>query len=132
MKRPFLVALVAIIMILTGVLQLLVAFLAFIDRNDAEMLNDADATSSQITTAVIALVIAALISIFLGSNLWRGKRFARALIGIFEVFQIAGAIYLLVVSEHKDHVGTAIGTILGALIVLYFLFGTQKAKQFFA
>lgn len=132
MKRPFLVSLVSIIMIVVGLLQLVFAVIVFIDRNDADMLREADATSSQVTTAAIALLVAGLISTLLGFNLWQGKRFARALIGIFEVLQIAGAIYLIVISEHNTHLGTAIGSIVGALIVLYFLFGTNKAKEFFA
>ena len=52
-------------------------------------------------------------------------------VGLLEVGQIVGGIYILV-NLDNTHQANGIGQIAGGLIVLYFLFGTEKAKSYFA
>ena len=70
-------------------------------------------------------------AVLLAFALLNGSRFARGLIGLLELVQIAAGVYVLVKLD-SNHQAAAIGQIVGALIVLYFLFGTDKAKSFFA
>ena len=131
MKRPFLVTVISIVMIVVGAFQALIGITVLVERNDATFLADADITSSQATGFGITLLVIGVLSIVLAFALLRGSRIARALIGLVEVAQIASGVYALVKLDSTRQAG-AIGTIIGGLIVLYFLFGTDKAKQFFA
>ena len=131
MKRPFLVTIISIVMIVVGLFQAIIGATVLAERNDATFLADADVTSSQATGFGIALLVIGVLSVLLAIGLLRGSRIARALIGLVEVAQIASGIYALVKLDSSRQ-ASAVGTIIGALIVLYFLFGTEKAKHFFA
>jgi hypothetical protein len=130
MKRPFLVTVISIVMIVVGLFQAVIGITVLANRNDATFLNDADVTSSQASGFGIALLIIGTLSVLLAFGLLRGSRIARALIGLLEVAQIVSGIYALIEFDAARR-ASAVGTIVGALIVLYFLFGTEKAKRFF-
>ena len=72
-----------------------------------------------------------MLTVIFAIGLLKGSRLSRALVGVMELLQIAAGIYVIV-SLDSGHRATAIGNIIGAVIVLYFLFGTAKAKAFFA
>ena len=131
MRRPLLVTIISIVMIVVGAFQALIGITVLVERNDATFLADADITSSQATGFGTSLLVIGVLSIVLAFGLLRGSRIARALIGLVEVAQIASGVYALVKLDSTRQ-ASAIGTIIGGLIVLYFLFGTDKAKQFFA
>jgi len=130
-QRPFLVTIIGIVMVVVGVLQVALGAVSFVNRHDAKFLADAGKSSDFVSGWGIALIILGALSFILGLALLKGSNFARMLVGIFEVLQIAGGIYLLT-GGHSSQKSSAVGTIVGAVIVLYFLFGTQKAKEFFA
>lgn len=131
MKRPFLVTIISIVMIVVGLFQAVIGITVLANRNDATFLADADVTTSQATTLGTALLIIGTLSVLLAFGLLRGSRIARAVIGLVEVAQIAAGIYALVEFDATRR-ASAVGSIIGALVVLYFLFGTDKAKHFFA
>jgi hypothetical protein len=131
MKRPFLVTVISIVMIVVGLFQAVIGITVLVERNDETFLADADVTSSQATGFGIALLVIGALSVLLAFGLLRGSRLSRALIGLVEVSQIASGIYALI-NLDSTRQASAIGMIVGALIVLYYLFGTDKAKAFFA
>lgn len=131
MKRPFLVTLIGIVMIVVGVLQVLIGILFISQRNDASVLADANATTSELTSIAVGLMVIGAVSVLLAFALLGGSRLARGLIGLLEIGQIVGGVYILLKLD-STHQASAIGQIAGALIVLYFLFGTDKAKAYFA
>lgn len=131
MKRPFLVTVISVVMIVIGLFQAVIGITVLVERNDDTFLTDADITSSQATGFGIALLVIGTLSVLLALGLLRGSRLSRALIGLLEVSQISSGIYALVKLDSTRQT-SAIGTIVGALIVLYFLFGTDRAKAFFA
>ncbi len=131
MKRPLLVTVISLLMILGGIGQFLLGCIAIASRRNTTFLKDANLTTSEATTFAIVLLSLGVISVFLGLGLMGGSRFVRGLVGIYEVLQLAGGIYTLVTIESSKR-GYGLGQIAVALIVLYFLFGTDKAKAFFA
>ena len=131
MRRPFLVTVISIVMIVIGLFQMGIGITVLVERNDDTFLTDADMTTSQATGFGIALLVIGTLSVLLAFGLLRGSRLSRALIGLVEVSQIVSGIYALVKLD-SNRQASAIGMIVGALIVLYFLFGTDKAKAFFA
>jgi predicted PurR-regulated permease PerM len=131
MKRPVLVTVIGIVMIVVGLLQVGVGILLVSQRNDATVLADANATTNELTSIAVGLLVVGAISVLLAFGLLNGSRVARGLIGVLEIGQIAAGVYMLVKLD-STYQGSAIGQIIGALIVLYFLFGTEKAKTYFA
>ena len=131
MKRPFLVTIIGIVMILVGLLQSGAGILLLSQRNDATVLADANATTNELTSIAVTLLVIGAISVLIAFALLNGSRLARGMIGVLELVQIAAGVYVLVTLD-SNHQAAAFGQIAGALIVLYFLFGTEKAKSFFA
>jgi hypothetical protein len=130
-KRPVLVTVIGIVMIVVGLLQVGVGILFVSQRNDATVLADANATTSELTSIAVGLLVIGALSVLLAFALLNGSRIARALIGVLEIGQIVGGIYILVKLDSSNQ-ASGIGQIVGGLIVLYFLFGTEKAKAYFA
>lgn len=131
MKRPLLVTVIGVVMVLIGLFQGFIGAVTFSKRNDADFLADVDQPSSKVGTWGVALLAFGVVSLLLGLALLSGSHAARMLVGVFEVAQIAGGVWLLVDGKSSQR-GSAIGAIVGALVVLYFLFGTQKAKDYYA
>jgi hypothetical protein len=130
-RRPVLVTLISVLLILTGVFQVLFGVIFFANRNDENFLRDAGVDSSALTNLGILLAIVGAVSVFLAFSLLRGSRVARAFVALAMLCQIAGGMYTLTVLD-SGHRASGLGTVLAAVTVLYFLFGTQKARAFFA
>lgn len=131
MKRPFVVTIMSIVMFLAGLFQLLIGVVAIVNRNDDQFLADAQATSSEVTSLGVALLVVGVVSLLVAVGLWQGSRIARAAAALTAVGQIATGIYTLVQLDSSEQ-STGIGMIIGSLVLLYLLFGTDKAKEFFA
>jgi len=131
MRRPFIVTIISILMFVIGLFNLLIGAVVLVDRNDDQFLADADATTSQVTGLGIVLVVVGLLSILVSTGLWTGSRLARAAAALVALGQISTGVYTLVALD-SDERSSGIGMIVGSLILLYLLFGTDKAKKFFA
>lgn len=131
MRRPFLVTIISLFMIVTGALQVLFGVVFLANREDEAFLNDAEITTADLTRLAVVLIVVGVVSVLLAFSLLRGSRVARALVALVELAQIAAGIYTIAELD-SGHRASGFGAIVGALIVLYFLFGTQKAKAFFA
>jgi len=130
-RRPFLVTVISFLIIVAGVFQVLFGVVFFTHRDDQKFLDDAGADSSQVTNVAVVLVIVGLVSVLLALSLLRGSRVARALVTVVMLGQIVGGIYTVTEVEGGAR-AAGIGAIVGAVIVVSFLFGTPKARAFFA
>jgi hypothetical protein len=130
-RRPFLVTVISLLMIVTGALQVLFGAIFIAKRADQAFLDDAQITTADLTRVAAVLIVVGVLSVVLAFSLLRGSRVARAFVALLELAQIAGGIYTIVELD-SGHRASGIGAIAGAVIVLYFLFATQKAKAFFA
>ena len=131
MRRPFLVTIISFLMFVAGAFEVLFGVVSFIHRNDQKFLEDAGADSSQVTSVAVVLVVVGVVSVLLAFSLLRGSRVARALVAVVMLGQIVGGIYTMTEVEGGGR-AAGVGAIVGAVIVLGFLFGTQKARAFFA
>ncbi|MBU6317103.1 MAG: hypothetical protein KGR47_11390 [Acidobacteria bacterium] len=131
MKRPVLVTIIGVIGIVGGVGQTLFGAVLLGLRNDQTFLTDAKIESGTATAIAIVCMVVGVLSVVFSIGLLRGSRVARGLLGISQTAQIALSVYTLATLDASRRPG-AIGTIVTGLIVLYFLFGTDKAKAFFA
>jgi len=129
--RPVLVSIISLVLAVVGALQAVHGFVIFLDRHDTSFLADADISSAHATTLALTMMIGGVIRVALAFALLNGSRLARAVIGVYEVLQIAFAVYSIV-ALGPDNAFSAYVSIAGAVIVLYFLFATDKAKTYFA
>ena len=131
MKRPVLVTVIGVLAIVGGVAQAAFGGLLFGLRNDQTFLDDANITSDKVTPIAIAAIVIGVLTVVFAVGLLKGSRLSRDVLGLMELLQLGVGIYVLA-SVDSSHRSTAIGNIVGAVIVLYFLFFTDKAKAFFA
>lgn len=131
MKRPVLVTIIGIIGIIGGAFQAVFGALLLGLRNDEQFLADAKIESGSATAIAIACIVVGVLTVVFSIGLLKGNRLARLLLGISEVAQLGLGIYALVALDSARR-ASAVGSIVSALIVLYFIFGTDKAKAFFA
>jgi hypothetical protein len=131
MKRPLLVTIIGILALLGGIAQAVFGAVFLGLRNDATLLADTKLSTSTITALGIACIVVGALTVVFAIGLLRGSRVARAFIGLSELAQLGLGIYAIVALDTARR-GSAIGTVIGAVIVLYFLFGTKKAAAFFA
>ena len=100
-------------------------------RNDAKVLADNDVTTGQVTGLGIGFIVLGVLAILLAVGLLKGSRISRDLIALVQLAHIAGGIYVAA-KLSSDQRSSAIGGIGASVVVLFFLFGTDKAKAFFA
>ena len=131
MKRPVVVTIIGILAVLTGIAQVAFGALILGLRHDAKFLADAEITTNQATYFAIALMAIGVLTVDFAIGLLNGSRLSRALIGLAELGSMAGGIYAVAALDSARR-SAGIGSIAGAVVVLYFLFGTEKSKAFFA
>lgn len=131
MKRPVLVTIIGVFAILSGIAQVGFGALLVGLRSNAKFLADSKMTTDKITYIGIACLAVGTLAVLFAIGLLKGSRLSRNLIGLMELSGVALGIYSVVALDATRR-ASAFGTIAGALIVLYFLFGTDKARAFFA
>jgi len=129
-RRPFLLSIVTIFMIISGVLSLVAGIALVALRNNEDLLRDSGEDSSTVVTIGVLTIIAGLISIWLATALRHGSRFARMLVFIFEAANIIGAIWALV-ALHDEYRLHSVVTIIVSLAVIGYLYASAGAKAFF-
>jgi hypothetical protein len=130
MKRPVMVLVIGVLAILTGLAQMGFGGILLGLRNNAKFLADSTMTTNKVTYFAGALLAVGFLTAVFAIGL-RGSRISRDVIGLMELCGIAGGVYAIVALDSARR-SSGIGTIVGAVVVLYFLFGTDKAKSFFA
>jgi hypothetical protein len=79
----------------------------------------------------IGAIISGIIAILLAMALRRGSRIARTLVAIYEVLHIIGLVVTMIRYGHASYISSAIVSIVFALIVIWYLYGTQGSRDFF-
>ena len=86
---------------------------------------------STIVGVGVAAIISGTISVLLAIGLRRGSRVARALVLIYEVLHIIGLVYAMIRLDHTTFLSSAIVSIVIAMLVIWYLYGTRGAQEFF-
>ncbi|MBF4571176.1 hypothetical protein ITJ64_01450 [Herbiconiux sp. VKM Ac-1786] len=126
MKRPGGVTLVAVIVWISGALQLIGGVIGLITASTTAQVNGVSAGS--FTTGAIVSIVLGIITIVVGAALLRGSQLARVLTTIVLALNLASAVYTLVAvpSTLWQGVINAALALLG-IILLY----TRSANAYF-
>ena len=130
-RRPVLLSIITILMIIAGTLAVISGIAVIGLRNNENFVRDVNESSGTITSIGIGAIISGLISILLAVALRNGSRIARALVLIYEVLHIIAAIYAIVRLDHGTYLTTSIVSIVLAVVIIFYLYGTRGAQEFF-
>jgi hypothetical protein len=131
MKRPIIVTAMGVLLTLSSVLQVALGILVFVKRDDVDFLEEASVSADHAAVVGVVLIALGLVSLVLAVGLFAGNRIARDLVGLVQVGTIIAGLYGAFTLDEAHRPG-AVGSIGGAMVVLYFLFATEKAKAYFA
>jgi len=129
-RRPFLLSLVTILMIIGGALQVLAGVVLIVLNGNEDLQNDSGESAGTLVTLGLIALAFGLIHVWFATLLRRGSRFARAVVLVFEVLQIVGGVWTLI-ALHSQYRINAIITIAIALFVIWYLYGNQRSREFF-
>jgi hypothetical protein len=126
--RPVGVTTVAVIAFVQSSFGILGGLALIIERNDRTSASRA-AGSPPTASAIIWGVV----TFFAALGLWNGANWARIIVGILEVTNVAAGLYLLFAwsGTYITYIRNGIWQIGIALLVLYFLFGS-RGDEFFS
>lgn len=131
-KRPFIISLIGIVMYLQAVLLIVFGALFIALRDNEDVLGATDISSSTLLALGIAMAAVGLVLFLVARGLRHGSRAARNLVALAELLAIAGAVAAIVTHAAGASISSGAGTIVGALIVLWALFGHDASKRYFA
>jgi hypothetical protein len=131
-RRPILLSIVTVLMIIGGVLAVVGGIITLILRNDRVWVNEVGETLFIRTSIGVAAIISGAISILLAMALRRGSRIARALVAIYEVLHIIAAVYAIIRLDHNTFLASAVVSIAIAVLIIWYLYGSRGARAFFA
>lgn len=126
-RRPVILSIVTILMIIAGAIAIIAGIIAIAVRNDEGV----DVSSRVAVLIGIGAIASGLISIALAVALRQGSRIARALVAIYEVLHIIGTIVAIIRVGHGSYFASGIVSIAFAVLVLYYLYGTEGSRRFF-
>lgn len=128
--RPLVVSLAATMMLLGSLVQIVLGVVFALRRHDDDVLARFGTDSSTLLAAAgFSVVVGALVAL-LAMLLLRGNRFARAFVGLSLLGDVvSGAYSAVAVDDTVRLIGVA--QIVGAVLALYLLYGTQRAQRYF-
>jgi hypothetical protein len=129
-RRPFLLSLVTILMIIGAILQIIVGLVLVFASGSSDLQSDSGESAGTIVTLGLLALGFGLIQIWFAVLLRRGSRIARALVLVFEVVQIIAAIWTLIAMNAQYRVNALI-TIAVSVFVIWYLYGNQRSRAFF-
>src|SRR5215212_3063241 len=129
-RRPFLLSLVTILMIIGGALQVLAGVVLIVLNGNEDLQRDSGESAGTLVTLGLVALAFGVIQVWFATLLRRGSRFARAVVLVFEVLRIVGGVWTLI-ALHSQYRLNAIITIAIALFVIWYLYGNQRSREFF-
>lgn len=128
MKRPGGVTLVAVIVWISGALQVIGGVIGLITASTTAEVNGVPESAGTLTATAIVAIVLGIITVVVGAALLRGSQVARVLTTIVLALNLASAVYLLVAVPTSVWQGILNGVLaLLGLVLLY----TRSANAFF-
>jgi hypothetical protein len=129
-NRPFGVGFLSLLIIVIGALQLGSAIILLIERNNADVLDSLDATSSDVTAIAIAVIVSSVIAIIVGAALRGGANWARILVAVLALVNVGALVYAASSSHHLHWYNVVWSAVLYALIAGYLFFDNDSKAYF--
>jgi hypothetical protein len=129
-RRPFGVGFLSVLIILMGALQVGAGIVLLLQRNDDDIRSALDATTNDVTTMGVVAIVLGVLAILVGGALRRGASWARTLVGVIAVVNVASLVWAAL-SYHQVHwYNVAWPAVIYSLVAGY-LFFDEDAKAYF-
>jgi len=130
-RAPFGVRFLSILLYVGAILDIIGGIVLITERNDADLLDAIDATSSDVTTYGVVAIAMGVIVFLIASALRSGANWARLLIGLIAVLRVAALIWVTV-GYHRVHWYDSLGPTVIYVLVAGYLFFDDDAKRFYS
>ena len=126
-RRPAGVTLVAVLVWISGALDIISGIIVLVQSGNAEM-NERFAGQTGYFSVGITSIVLGIVAVVVAVGLWRGNLAARMIITVIEVLSIIGSLFLAV-AYIGEPVGEWIGIVVALIAVI--LLWSPKAGTFF-
>lgn len=130
-SRPFVVGLVSVLMWIQAATAAIAGVVILVERDDAQARIDTDLSSASLAWVGVWTIVWAVFTALLAYWLWKGSNVVRYLVGFVMVLWIAGGLWALIAFDGHSRTSGLLQALI-AVVVLWGLFGTEKARRFFA
>lgn len=127
---PFGVRLLSILLYVGAILDIIGGIVLITQRNDTELLDTLDATSSDVTTFGIVAIVMGVIVFLIASALRRGAGWARLLVGLIAILRVAALVWVTI-GYHRVHWYDSLAPTVIYVLVAGYLFFDEDARSFF-
>lgn len=128
-RRPAGVTLIAVLIWLSGILNLIGGIILVVTRDNVDVERQLQTNSDTLLALGIVSIVIGLIILSVAGGIRRGSGFARAVVSLLLVLEIASAVYVIVKIPGHNTTSFVTGGI--AVVALLLLWG-PRANRFFA
>jgi hypothetical protein len=129
-RAPFGVRFLSILLYVGAILDIIAGIVLITQRNDTELLDTIDATSSDVTTYGVLAIVMGVIVLLIASALRRGSNWARLLVGVIAVVRVVGLIWVTI-GYHRVHWYDSLAPTVIYVLVAGYLFFDDDARSFY-
>lgn len=130
-SRPFGVALLSVLLIVSGVLDIIAGIVLIIAHDDADVREQLrHVSSASIATFAIVIIVLGVIAIVAGVGLRSGANWARLFVGVVAALRLISVIWG-VIAYHGLHWYQGLLPAAIYLLVASYLFSNVEVKRFF-
>ena len=129
-RPPFGVRFLSILLYVGAILDVVGGIVLLTQRNDTDLLDTLDATSSDVTTYGVVAIVMGVIVFLIASALRRGANWARLLVGLIAVVRVVGFVWVTI-GYHRVHWYDSLGPTLIYVLVAGYLFFDDDAQAFY-
>lgn len=129
-RAPFGVRFLSILLYVGAILDIIAGIVLITQRNDADLLDAIDATSSDVTTYGVVAIVMGVIVFLIASALRSGANWARFLVGLIAVVRVVGLVWVTV-GYHRVHWYDSLAPTVIYVLVAGYLFFDEDARTFY-
>lgn len=129
-RPPFGVRFLSILLYVGAVLDILGGILLISQRSDDGLLEQIDATTADVTSAGVGLIVFGVIVFLVARALRSGANWVRLLVGIIAVVRLIGLVWATI-GYHRVHWYDSVAPTIIYLLVAGYLFFDEDAKAFY-
>ena len=130
-RRPFGVSLISVLLIISGILDVVGGIVMLATRNDLEVRNALrDVSSGSVTTLAILTIVVGVLVLLVAFGLRRGANWARLLVAFVAIYRLA-VLFWSVIAYHAYHWYQALLPTAIYLLVAGYLFSDTEVKRYF-
>ena len=127
-QRPVGVTILIVLLWIQALVSIAGGVALILLHKNHSLVHDAHASSSTLLAYGIGVLIVGVVTALIASALGRGSDFARWVVGLISILQLAGSVYGVVHFHGGSRTGAIVNGVI-ALIILYVLFGERGSRR---